>query len=178
VRQIVWVTALAFLVFGCSGINDFSRETYRIGHLTDSFRNGEIGLLLLSGGEKTDRYIETARDIFHNVIKEMEPAIRPLPLSISPTKEVWREQEFDLLKKTARFFLQTELQQVDLLEGATYVRIKGRLWDVEQGEILWEGIGESRGDIFLFFPTAPASFERAMEVASRGLIRKLPARRS
>jgi len=162
---------------GCASISDFSRETYRKGFLTpDSFRDGAMGVLPLSGGEKTDRYLDKAREIVRKAIAEIEPRMRPLDLPLSKTKEVWSEQEFVPLKNTARFLLQTELQQVDLAEGATHVLIKGRLWDLEQGDILWEGVGESRGNLFLFFPMAPASFEKVLETASRGLILKLPTR--
>jgi len=178
VKQILWVTVIAFLVVGCSSISDFSRETYRKGFLTpDSFRNGAIGVSPLSGGEKTDRYLDAAREIFRNTISEIEPQMRPISHPLSKTKEVWNEHELSAFKKTARFLLQTELQQVDLAEGVTHVQIKGRLWDIEQEDILWEGVGESRGHLFLFFPTVPASFEAAMKVASRGLIRKLPVRK-
>ena len=171
------VTIFTFLIVGCSSIGDFSRETYRKGFLSDDFlRDGVMGVLPLSGGEKTGHYLSTGREIFKKAISEIKPSMRPISLPLSATKEVWGEREFDALKETARFLLQTELQQVDLVEGVTYVRIKGRLWDVEQRDILWEGIGESRGHLFLFFPTVPASFETAMDVASRGLIRKFPTK--
>jgi len=173
--QIVWVFLFSSLGLGCSSVSDFSRETYRKGFLSpDSFREGAIGVLPLSGADKTERYVDTAREIFHKTIHELQPRMNPLPLPLSPEKEVWNERELDRFKAMSRFLLQTQLRQVDLAEGATHIQIMGRLWDVEQGDILWEGIGESRGNLFLFFPTVPASFETAMEVASRGLIRKLP----
>jgi hypothetical protein len=120
-------------------------------------------------------------------MQETQPAVRPLSVAfdgdasfaLPSPKKVLEESDFARLKKTTsiRFFLQVHLQQVEIVEGATQVRIEGRLWDIEQGDILWEGVGESRGNLFLFFPTAPASFEKTMEVASRGLIRKLPMRK-
>jgi len=176
VGRIWWVSIFLFLA-NCASMGDFSHETYRRGFLSgDSLRDGAIGVLPLSGGERTGRYLDTAREIFKHTISEIKPSMRPISFPLSATKEVWGEHEFDALKGTARFLLQTELQQVDLVEGVTYVRIKGRLWDVEQRDILWEGVGESRGHLFLFFPTVPASFETAMEVASRGLMKRFPTR--
>ncbi len=173
---------LFLLVFvGCGGISDFSRETYRKEFLTsDPITKEAVAALPMTGQIKTLRYLEAARGIFENAMTEMQPAIHPLSFSISPTKEVLEESDFDALKKTTsvRFLLQTELRQVEVVEGATQIRIEGRLWDIEQGSILWEGVGESRGHLFLFFPTAPASFEKAMDVASRGLIQKLPMKKS
>ena len=165
---------------GCGGVSDFSREIYRKGFLaSDPIAKEEVAALPMTGETGTHRYLESAREIFTARMTEMQPTIHPLSFSISPTKEVLEESDFASLKKTTsvRFLLQTELRQVEVVEGATQVRIEGRLWDIEQGHILWEGVGESRGHLFLFFPTTPASFEKAMEVASRGLIQKLPIKK-
>jgi hypothetical protein len=162
---------------GCTGMSDFSRETYRKGFLlSDTVQAASIAVLPLASANQPNRYLIPAREIFQNVIQGMQPQIKPVSLSLSPTKDVLHTSEFAALKKEAHFLLQAELQQVEVVDGATQVRLLGRLWDIEQGEIIWEGIGESRGHLFLFFPTAPASFEKAMEVAARGLIRKLPVR--
>ena len=69
---------------------------------------------------------------------------------------------------------QTELQRIEMTEGATQVRLTGRIWDIEKGEILWEGIGEGRGYVVLIFPWVPSSFEKTMATASNGLIHRLP----
>jgi hypothetical protein len=103
----------------------------------------------------------------------------PLLLSFereSLNNKVIREEDLQVLRKilNARFLLQIELQQVDIIEGATQVSLRGRLWDVEMGKIIWEATGESRGDSFLFLPRVPVSFEWAIETASRGLVRRLP----
>ncbi len=158
-------------------MGDFSRETYRKGFLlSDTVQAASIVVLPLAGADQPDRYLIPAREIFQNIIQGMQPQIKPVALSLSPTKDVLHTAEFNILKKEAHFLLQTELQQVEVVDGATQVRLFGRLWDMEQGDILWEGMGESRGHLFLFFPTVPASFEKTMEVAARGLIRKLPVR--
>ncbi len=165
---------------GCGGIGDYSREVYSKGYLaSDPITKEAVAALPMTGENETLQYLEAAREIFTNRMTEMQPRIRPLSHSISPTKEVLEESDFASIKKTTsiRFLLQTELRQVQVLEGATQVRIEGRLWDIEQGDILWEGVGESRGNLFLLFPTTPASFEKAMDVASRGLIRKLPIKK-
>jgi hypothetical protein len=74
----------------------------------------------------------------------------------------------------ARFLLLTELESVELAEGATHVKLIGRLWDADNGRIVWEATGRGRGYVFLFFPWAPSSFEKTMGVASRGLLRQFP----
>jgi hypothetical protein len=91
-------------------------------------------------------------------------------------RTVAEERDLSKFRKIlgTRFLLQTELQEVAVMEGATQVRIQGRLWDIEMGDVIWEGTGESRGYLFLFFPRVPATFEKAIEVASRGMIRNLP----
>ncbi len=173
---------------GCSSISDLSRETYKKGFLKiDPLGKEETAVLQMTGEVSVGgEYLPKARAIFDTLMRERQPRMRPLSLvagadpafTLPSTKKVLEESVFAHLKKSTsiRFLLQTNLQQVEIVEGATQVKIEGRLWDIEQGDILWEGVGESRGHLFLFFPTVPASFEKAMEVASRGLIRKLPMR--
>lgn len=141
-------------------------------------------------------YTKTAEKIFYRALTEMrqqtqlispeEGRARVEASNLGPLlerlkketsfKKVAEEKDVAELKKVfgTRFLLQTELQQVEVIEGATHVRLQGRLWDIEMGDIIWEGTGESRGYLFLFFPRIPASFEKAAEVASRGLIKRLP----
>ncbi|MFY9268679.1 MAG: hypothetical protein WAO55_02895 [Candidatus Manganitrophaceae bacterium] len=141
-------------------------------------------------------YAKTAESIFYRSLTEMrqggqlispaEGRERIEAGKLSPALERFQKEtssnkviaEGDLSKLTgvlgARFLLQTELQQVEIAEGATQVRIGGKLWDTEMGDVVWEGTGESRGYIFLFFPRVPTTFEKAVEVASRGLIKRLP----
>ncbi len=179
---------------GCTSISDLSHETYKKGFLKiDPLGKEETAVLKMTAENSTKAYLPKAQEIFDILMQETQPSVLPLSLltdadpnfSLPQTKKVFEESDFAVLKKTTalsqrpglRFLLQTHLQQVEVIEGATQVRIEARLWDIEQGDILWEGVGESRGHLFIFFPTAPASFEKAMEVASRGLIRKLPMRR-
>jgi len=172
---------------GCSSISDLSRETYKKGFLKiDPLQKEKTAILQMTGDNAVREYLPKARGIFDILMQETQPDIRPLytvsnvdaSFALPLTKKVLEESDFAQLKKTSiRFLVQIHLQQVEIVEGATQVKIEGRLWDIEQGNILWEAVGESRGHLFLFFPTAPASFEKAMEVASRGLIQKLPMRR-
>ncbi len=190
---------LAFFIFagGCVGIDDLSRESYRKGVLyTSNLPNETVAILPMVARGENRRYLQPAETIFYKALTEMREQMSFL--SPKDGLEKIKEEELDdffrvfeketSFKKVAeerdlskfrkafgtRFLLQTELQQVEIMEGATQVRIQGRLWDLEMGDVIWEGTGESRGYLFLFFPRVPATFEKAIEVASRGLIRKLP----
>jgi len=185
------------LLFGCVGIDDLSRENYRRGVLyTDNLSTETIAIMPMFGRGVNRDYTKTAEAIFYRSLIEM----RPQTHLISPDevrakieasnlgrtleklkketsfKKVAEEKDIAELKKLfgTRFLLETELQQVEVVEGATQVRMQSRLWDIEMGDIIWEGTGESRGYLFLFFPRIPASFEKATEVASRGMIKRLP----
>lgn len=186
-----------FLFFGCVGIDDLSREDYRRGVLyTSSLSTETIAVMPMVGRGANRDYTKTAEKIFYRALTEMRqqtqlispeegrarveasnlgPLLERLKKELS-FKKVAEEKDVAELKKVfgTRFLLQTELQQVEVIEGATHVRLQGRLWDIEMGDIIWEGTGESRGYLFLFFPRIPASFEKAAEVASRGLIKRLP----
>lgn len=193
----IFLFIFSFIAFGCVGIDDLSREDYRRGVLyTNNLSTETIAVMPMVGRGANRDYIKTAEKIFYKALTEM----RQQNVLISPEegrtkieannlgpmfdrlreetsfKRVAEERDVAQLKKIfgTRFLLQTELQQVEVAEGATHVRLQGRLWDIEMGDIIWEGTGESRGYLFLFFPRIPASFEKAVEVASRGLIRRLP----
>lgn len=185
------------LFFGCVGIDDLSREDYRRGVLyTSNLSTETIAVMPMIGRGANRDYTKTAEKIFYRALTEMRqqtqlispeegrnkieanqlgPLLERLKKETS-FKKVAEEKDVAQLKKVfgTRFLLQTELQQVEVIEGATHVRLQGRLWDIEMGDIIWEGTGESRGYLFLFFPRVPASFEKAAEVASRGLIKRLP----
>ncbi|MCG3115146.1 MAG: hypothetical protein LLH30_05640 [Candidatus Manganitrophus sp. SA1] len=185
------------LFFGCVGIDDLSREDYRRGVLyTSNLSTETIAVMPMIGRGANRDYTKTAEKIFYRALTEMRqqtqlispeegrnkieanqlgPLLERLKKQTS-FKKVAEEKDVAELKKVfgTRFLLQTELQQVEVIEGATHVRLQGRLWDIEMGDIIWEGTGESRGYLFLFFPRVPASFEKAAEVASRGLIKRLP----
>lgn len=194
-RILLFISGL--LLFGCVGIDDLSREDYRRGVLyTNNLSTETIAVMPMVGRGANRDYAKTAEAIFYKALTEMrqqthlispeEGRARIEASNLSPLlenlrgetsfKRVAEERSVAELKKIfgTRFLLQTELQQVEVAEGATQVRIQGRLWDIEMGDIIWEGTGESRGYLFLFFPRIPASFEKAAEVASRGLIKRLP----
>lgn len=187
------------LLFGCVGIDDLSREDYRRGVLYTSRLSTEpIAVMPMVARGVSRDYTKTAEPIFYRALTEMrqqthlispdEARAKIETSNLGPVLERLREERsFDFrkvaeerdiaeLKKLfgTRFLLQTELQQVEVVEGATHIRVQGRLWDIEMGDIVWVGTGESRGYLFLFFPRVPASFEKAVEVASRGLIKRLP----
>ncbi len=196
IRGIVSVF-LPFLFVSCVGITDLSRENYRRGILkADALSKARLAVLPMVAMGNNRNYVQASEAIFFKALTEMRQSMeiispeegltRLKQAELSPfVQRLEKESPFgkvveegDLLKfKKAfgtRFVLQTELQQVAIVEGATHVRIRGRIWDIEVGDIIWEGTGESRGYLLLFFPRAPVSFERAIETASRGLIRKLP----
>lgn len=194
-RVLLFIGGLFLL--GCVGIDDLSREDYRRGVLYTTNLSTETIAVMPMVARGADRgYTKTAESIFYKALTEMRQQTHLIspdegrakideknlgPLFNKLTKEtsfkkVAEERQIADLKQIfgTRFLLQTELQQVEVAEGATQVRIQGRLWDVEMGDVIWEGTGESRGYLFLFFPRVPASFEKAAEVASRGLIKRLP----
>ncbi len=185
------------VVSGCVGVGDFSQETYRQGVLKEeAIAKESIAILPMMASGKRQTYLPDAEAIFLKALLEMRPNrvflmpseglliikkndLYPLLLNLgkaSRNEYVVRESDLRTLQQAlrARFFLQVELQQMEVVEGATHARVHGRLWDAESGKIVWEAIGESRGDLLLFLPRAPASFEMAIEWASRGLIRRLP----
>ena len=185
---------LCAVMASCVGIGDLSQENYRRGALyIRSLSQEKMAVLPMTGQGKGRLYLKQAEEAFLKVLPEMRPKT---PLLLPATymqeettaavvrhftqenrfKSVIHETDLTGLKAVlnTRYLLQTELQQVEFVEGATHVRIEGRLWDLESGDILWEGTGESRGYIVLFFPTVPANFEKVLDVASRGLIQHLP----
>lgn len=193
----IFLFVFSLLIFGCVGIDDLSREDYRKGVLyTSNLSTETIAVMPMVGRGANREYTKTAEKIFYKALTEMrqqtqlispeEGRVKIEANNLGPVldrlkketsfKKVAEEKEVADLKRVlgTRFLLQTELQQVEVAEGATQVRIQGRLWDIEMGDIIWEGTGESRGYLFLFFPRIPASFEKAAEVASRGLIKRLP----
>jgi hypothetical protein len=187
----VGILLCAVLWVGCARISDLSGERYRVGVLF-SLPNETVVVLPMQGDAKHRGDLPMAESIFYKGLTEMRPQMQ----RVSPQESRARieaaslsavldrledavpfsEREVAPLHKLfgTSFFLQTFLDEAQTVEGATHVRIRSRLWDLEKGDILWEATGESRGYLFLFFPTTPASLEKTLEVASRGLIRKLP----
>jgi hypothetical protein len=72
-----------------------------------------------------------------------------------------------------RFLLESQIQMAEEAGGAEQVRIFARIYDVVKGRIVWEGVGEGRGYVKLFFPSAPATFKETATVAVRGLISRI-----
>lgn len=72
-----------------------------------------------------------------------------------------------------RFLLETQIQMAEEAGGAEQVRVFGRIFDTLEGRIVWEGVGEARGYVNLFFPSAPATFSKTAAVAVKGLTRKM-----
>lgn len=80
------------------------------------------------------------------------------------------------LKMGVRYFLQTDIRISSVEGGAEHVRIYGRLWDGRNKEIVWNGYGEARGYVYMFFPAIPAPFEKNASVAVNGLVNQIPVR--
>lgn len=72
-----------------------------------------------------------------------------------------------------RFLLETQIQMAEEAGGAEQVRIFARIFDTVRGRIVWEGVGEGRGYVKLFFPSVPATFKETASVAAKGLIAKI-----
>jgi hypothetical protein len=193
-RPLLFLMLMGFLA-GCASINDLSRETFRRGTLVDHplAREGVAVLPMWSRGEVRD-YLPSAQEIFLAAFAQMRPNLRIIAPKETrrlleevdsayrsaeeafTARRVSREEDLRQIGRTlnARFVLESVLDRAEIAEGATQVMIRAQLWDVEMGDVVWEGIGESRGYLFLIFPRAPASLEKALEVASRGLIKQLP----
>lgn len=184
-------------VVGCATIDDLSTQTYRKIGLPSKVSEGEgFGFLPLFGRISVRNYLPEANEIFLESIQQQRTGltwidpqeslrrIRAAGLEAtyqdlttgSSAETPPRQEPLQRIGKAVgvRYLLLTEVQRVETTEGATQVRLKGRLWDTEKGETLWEGVGESRGYVFLIFPRVPSSFEKTMAVASRGLIERLP----
>jgi hypothetical protein len=182
---------------GCATIDNLSTESYRRVGLPSQLSDGEaLGLLPRFGRSPLREYLPTADAIFlesfqqqrggRSWIDPQESVKRIREAGLSTLYQDLargytmdhppRQEPLQLIGKAVgtRYLLLTELQRVEMAEGATQVRLTGRIWDTEKGEILWEGIGEGRGYVMLIFPWVPSSFEKTMATASHGLIHRLP----
>ncbi|MBI3610977.1 MAG: hypothetical protein HY204_09795 [Nitrospirae bacterium] len=182
---------------GCATIDDLSTESYRkIGLTAEPFQKEPLGLLPLFGRYTVREYLPKADAIFLESLKQqragrsrVDPGESLNRIRVSGLQELYeglvrdytlerplQQEPLQQIGKAVgtRYLLLAELQRVETVEGATQVRLSGRIWDVEKGEILWEGVGEGRGYVLLIFPWVPSSFEKTMAVASRGLVKQLP----
>lgn len=185
------------MLCGCASIDDLSSLSYRDSGLKKgALVNERVGLLPMFGRGENRGFLVNADDIFAQSLSSEKTGVEFL----SPGESLEKIKSAGLIdtyqdmvrnySPTAtprlsdikiiggaigtKYIVQSELQSSRVMEGATHVRIYARLWDTEKGEIVWEGIGEARGYVFLIFPVVPSDFERAMEVASRGLARRFP----
>ena len=189
--------ALLGLLSGCATIDDLSSETYRrVSFSSNVFDREVVGLLPMSGTPGVQDYVSQADLIFQGHLRRLwegRPHIEARE-SLQRIRKAGLERVYQDWAKSlasgrppeqdppaqigkaigARYLLQPELQRIELAEGATQVRLVGRIWDAEKGDLLWEGLGESRGYVMLIFPWVPSSFEKTMAVASKGLIRRMP----
>ena len=189
--------ALFGLLAACASIDDLSHQNYKRGFLRDHAlaRESVAALPMWAKGDLRS-YLPAADGIFVSALKEMRPNLSVILPEESRrqieaqgaesayrssrdafvAKKVAREEDIRRIGRTlnVRFLLQTDLDLVEVGDGATQVRIRGELWDTEMGDLVWEGVGEARGYLVLVFPRTPATFEKTAEVASRGLVRQLP----
>ncbi|MBI3811801.1 MAG: hypothetical protein HY283_06310 [Nitrospirae bacterium] len=185
------------LAAGCATIDNLSTESYRKLGLPSRLPEGEsLGLLPLFGRVSLREYLPGADVIFLESFQHerggrtwidpqeslrrireagLETLYQDLARGYSIDHPPLQEPLQQIGKAVGtRYLLLTELEQIELTEGATQVRLHGRLWDAEKGEILWEGVGEGRGYVVLIFPWVPSSFEKTMATASNGLVHRLP----
>ncbi len=196
-RRLLPTAALLALLTGCSTISDLSHLKYQKGILRlDGVEREAVGALAMVSRIALAEEAKVAATIFFKNLKEQRTDLRLIPpeeaekriekaglLTLQrEVEEAMRQDRVPQEEKLrsvgravgARFLLLSELVQSEVIEGATQVTLRGRLWDVELGEIVWEGIGEARGYIFFIFPKTPASLEKTAETASRGLLKMLP----
>lgn len=193
----LWILTFLIIFYGCAGIDDLSSLLYRDSSLKKGGLVKErVGLLPMYGRGENKGYLKNADNILTRSFSSVKSGVEFL----SPEESLERIRSAGLIETYqdmvrsyspqatqrlseirilggalgTRYIVQSELQSSRVMEGATHIRIYARLWDTEKGEIVWEGIGEARGYVFLIFPVVPSDFERAMEVASRGLARRLP----
>lgn len=192
-----WMAVVGLLFVGCATIDDLSQESYRaVGLSGATLETQTISLLPMFGKGENRTYLGPADQIFVDVLKRNRPDRTVMPpeetlrlirergleatyQSVAKSYSTARVPEETPLKELGqalgtRYLLLTELEGVEVVEGATQVRLRSRLWDAEQGDILWEGIGEGRGYVVFIFPWTPSSIEKTLAVASRGLSRRLP----
>ena len=182
---------------GCATIDDLSLETYRRVNLRSHVLKQEtIGVLPTLGPFSVRGYLPMADSALVRSLKKTQPNrswlvpdVTLTRINESGSEKIYRDWAREYTTKNppqqtplekigraigTRYLLLTELESIALEDGATHVRLASRLWDWEEGEILWEGIGESRGYVFLIFPWIPSSFEKTLAVASDGLVKRLP----
>ena len=192
-----WMAAVGLLLLGCATIDDLSVESYRaVGLSGATLKTQTIGLLPMFGKGENRIYLGPADQIFVDVLKRHRPdrIVMPPEETIRLIRERGLEATYQSIAKSysaarapeeaplkelgqalgTRYLLLTELQGIEIAEGATQVRLRARLWDTERGDTLWEGIGEGRGYVFFIFPWTPSSIEKTLAVASRGLSLRLP----
>ena len=188
---------VGWLTLGCATIDNLSTESYRkVGLPPKLFEQQALGLLPLFGRGRVREYLPTAEAIFLESFRQrrvdqswidpneslkriheagLDAVYQNLVKGYSVQQAPQQEPLQQIGKAVgSRYLLLTELQRIEMTEGATQVQLNGRVWDTEKGEIIWEGTGESRGYVFLFFPWVPSSFEKTMAIASDGLIQRLP----
>jgi len=188
---------VGWLTLGCATIDDLSTESYRkVGLPPKLFEQQALGLLPLFGRGSVRDFLPTADAIFlesfrqrrvdqsyidpHESLKRIRDAgLDAVYQNLVKGYSVQQPPQQGPLQQIGkavgtRYLLLTELQRLEMTEGATQVQLNGRVWDIEKGEIIWEGTGESRGYVFLIFPWVPSSFEKTMAIASDGLIQRLP----
>ncbi len=188
---------LGGLAVGCATIDDLSSVTYRRVLLPpETFKESPMAVLPMVGRGGVRGHLHAADAIFlESLQREGQRRIWVEPgESLERIRKAGLESVYDEWSRGytaagpprarplralgqaigSRYLLLTELERIELAEGATQVRIAGRIWDADQGEPLWEGVGEGRGYVFLLFPRVPSSFEKTMAVAANGLVRRLP----
>lgn len=198
-RVMIWILAwcLGGVFSGCATIDDLSSQTYRKAGFPSNVSEGQaLGLLPMYGAGSLREFLPQANEIFLESFRHgnsgwtlidpkeclqriqqtgLDPVYRTFSQGYAMKNPPLQEPLRQIGEAVgARYLLLTELQQMETAEGATEVRVAGRLWDAKMGETLWEGTGESRGYVFLVFPWVPSSFEKTMAVASKGLIERLP----
>ena len=197
ISALLLLSAFIFLNFGCGTIDHIYTEHYsKFSFSRAQMIHDGVAILPMTTRNENAELAVSAQAIFlksvRNFRKEIdfiEPergekilldagaygALREL-LATEFNKEV---PQLQLIRQVGhalnkRFLLRPELSQSLQIEGMTQLKLRVQIWDVDLGEIVWEGTEESRGFVILVFPMSPAPMEKVMEVASNNLVKKMP----
>jgi hypothetical protein len=185
------------LLGGCASIEHNYSENYKKLTLSHAqLTHDGLAVLPMNFRYEEESYVKSAQAIFLKNLKGLEKDV----VLVEPTEGAQLAKEsgayeaylqltqMDLQKEIPRelfirkvgralgkrYLLLTELSDTRLSEGATQIKIRAQIWDIEVGEIVWEASEESRGYVVLIFPQTAAPLEKVMEVASIDLIKRMP----
>ena len=194
ILDVVFFGMLLFLASCADSINNLSTEIFSIdGFSSSSLSRQGLAILPTVEGDASKSDAHTISGLLNGMIAKKIPAkslvnSETIEQKIRDDKTMatlWNQMEPHIsahsvkgLEAThsagrilgVRYLLETQIQMAEEAGGAEQVRIFARIYDVARGRIIWEGVGEGRGYVKLFFPSAPATFKDTATVAVRGVV--------